>query len=173
MLYCARAASWASISDEDAASVELWRLWSWLLQLHTPHCCLSADVPFTPSDLERTCHTGLWSKRSLDWKGMSYMADKGCQGSASSGQWRHVLRPRHAISQTWRRFKSKSQHLKKRTKRLFSVKNLVGFYYLWSIVANGAFKAVPSNCKICFPQYSVGFCCITLSLKYRQSSYQR
>lgn len=72
-----------------------------------------------------------------------------------------------------RRFRSESQHLKKRTKRLFSVKNLVGFYYLWSIVANRAFKAVPSDCKICFPQYSVGFCCITLSLKYRQSSYQR
>lgn len=125
MLYCARAAFWASISDEDAASVELWRLRRWLPQLHTPRCCLSADIPLTPSDLESICHTGLRSKCPLDWKGMSYMANKGCQGSASSRQRRDILRPRHTISQTWEMLQTREPAFKEKTKRRFSVQNLV------------------------------------------------
>ena len=171
MLYCARAASQASISDEDAASVELWRPWRWLLQLHTPHCCLSADIPLTASDLEKICHTGLWSKCPLDWKDMSYMADKGCQGSASSRQWRDVLRRRRTISQTWETLQTQEPAFKEKDKKMCFHSKSSWFYYLWSIVANGAFKPVLSDLR--FPQYSVWFCCITLSLKYRQSSYQR
>lgn len=163
------ATSWASISAEDAASFELWQLRTWCLQPCT-RCCTSAGIPFTVSGLERVCHTGLQSKSPLDLKGMNYMA-KIASALQASKQWRDVLRPRHSVSQTWKMLQMQEPAFKGKDKKTFFCSKCTRFYDLWSIAANGTIKQV-LTAKYS-SQNTLGFCCVTLSLKYKQSRYQR
>lgn len=129
------AASWASISAEDAASFELRQLQSWCLQPHTP----SAGIPLTVSDLERVCHIGLQSKSPLHLKGMNCMV-KVASALQASRQWRDVLRPRHTVSQTWEMLQTQEPAFKGKNKNTFFCSKCTCFYDLWTIVANGAIK---------------------------------
>lgn len=63
----------------------------------------------------------------LNWNSVSYQADRGCQGSASSEQWRIVLRCTIGtiFFRPGRYFRPESQCLTKKTKRRVAVKNLV------------------------------------------------
>lgn len=83
-----------------------------------------------------------------------------------------VLRPQHAVSQTWEMSQTQPT-FKEKDKKTFFCSKCTCFCCLWNVVANRTIKPVLSDCKILFPQYSVGFCCIILSLKYEQSNYQR